>query len=52
MEIATEAKREAHIDGTAWLAEVQKLLRNGVAKQTDNVELQFSEQRLSMWSSE
>jgi hypothetical protein len=41
MEIAAEAKREAYIDGTAWLAEVQKLIQNGVGKQTDDTELQY-----------
>lgn len=41
LEIAAEAKREAYIDGTQWLAEVQRLLQNGVAKQTETIELQY-----------
>jgi hypothetical protein len=41
LEIAAEAKQEAHIDGTAWLSEVRGLIQNGVEKQTDDVELQY-----------
>lgn len=41
VEIAAEAKRETHIDGAAWLAEVQRLIQNGVEKQTDDIELQY-----------
>lgn len=41
VEIAAEAKREAFIDGTAWLNEVQSLILNSIDKQTDEVELQY-----------
>lgn len=41
LEIAEEAKKEAFIDGTAWLAEVQRLIHEGVEKQTEKVELQY-----------
>lgn len=41
LKIATEAKKEANIEVTAWLAEVQSLIQNGVEKQTDDVELQY-----------
>ena len=40
-EIAAEAKNEANIDGTSWLAEVRRLLQNGVKKQADTIELQY-----------
>ncbi|MEA4894934.1 MAG: hypothetical protein VB064_06690 [Oscillospiraceae bacterium] len=36
-----EAKKEANIDGVAWLAEVQRLTQRGVGTQTDNIELQY-----------
>jgi hypothetical protein len=41
IEIMDEAKREAFIDGTDWMVEVQRLLDNGITKQTENVELQY-----------
>ncbi len=41
LEIAAEANDEACIDGTAWLAEVRRLIQNGVRKQTDDIELQY-----------
>jgi hypothetical protein len=41
LEIVAEAKKEANIDGTAWLAEVQRLLKDDIKKQTENVELQY-----------
>ncbi|MDF2822236.1 MAG: hypothetical protein K0R15_2684 [Clostridiales bacterium] len=41
IEIMDEAKREAFIDGTDWMVEVQRLLDNGITKQIENVELQY-----------
>jgi hypothetical protein len=41
LQIAREAKKEADIDGTAWLGEVQRLIANGVHKQADMVEIQY-----------
>lgn len=41
LEIAAEARREAGIDGAAWLGEVQRLLDNGITRQTEQVELQY-----------
>jgi len=41
MEIAAEAKKEANIDGAAWLAEVQRLIQNGVGKQMNDIEPQY-----------
>jgi hypothetical protein len=40
-EIAAEAKREAYIDGSGWLLEVQRLLTNRIKKQTETIELQY-----------
>ena len=39
--IADEALREEQIDGTAWLAEVERLQKEGVKTQRVDVELQF-----------
>jgi hypothetical protein len=41
MALAAEAKREAGIDGTAWLAEVERLLSAGIRTQTQSVEMQY-----------
>ena len=41
LQIAREAKKEADIDGTAWLGEVRQLLDHGVRKQADLVEIQY-----------
>ncbi len=40
-EIAGKAMRYAHIDGSAWLAEIERLNREGVACQKSGVELQY-----------
>lgn len=40
-EVAEEAKREAGIDGAAWLAEVERLNWAGIAVQDDETEIQF-----------
>ena len=39
--IAEEARREAGIDGTAWLSEVTRLQAAGVTAQRERVEMQF-----------
>jgi len=39
--VATEARENAGIDGTAWLAEVKCLLEKGVTSQTETIELQY-----------
>lgn len=41
MEIANEAQRYCGIDGTGWLNQVQRLLRNGIHQQTEDVEVQY-----------
>jgi len=41
VEIADEAKREAGIDGTVWLDEVQRLLNVGIKSQQVEIEIQF-----------
>lgn len=41
LKIAEEAKREAGIDGTSWLKEVQRLCDNGVRQQVDTTEIQY-----------
>lgn len=41
LEIAKEAKKEAGIDGTNWLKEVQRLIDAGVKEQVDNTEIQY-----------
>lgn len=39
--IAAEALREAGIDGTAWLAEVERLCSAGIKEQCEAVEIQY-----------
>ena len=41
LEIAREAKEKAGIDGTRWLAEVDRLQKAGIACQREQVEMQF-----------
>ena len=41
MEIADEARQYCGIDGTGWLNQVQRLLRDGIHQQTENVEVQY-----------
>lgn len=41
LELAAEARREAGIDGTAWLAEVRRLRRAGICVQIDTTEIQY-----------
>jgi hypothetical protein len=40
-EIADEAMREAEIDGTDWLAEIEELRINKVQQQNANIEIQY-----------
>ncbi len=41
LQIAEEAKKEANIDGTVWLREVQHLLHDGIHEQIDTTEIQY-----------
>ena len=41
LDLAAEARREAGMDGAAWLAEVRRLHLAGVSVQTDTTEIQF-----------
>lgn len=41
LEIAAEAREACGIDGTGWLKEVQRLLRSGVSRQAETVEVQY-----------
>jgi hypothetical protein len=41
VEIAAEAKREAGIDGTKWLTEVDRLRKNHILQQDAEVEIQY-----------
>ncbi len=41
MEIAEEAKREADIDGTGWLREVERLHDEGIKQQIAEIEVQY-----------
>jgi hypothetical protein len=40
-QVAAEAKTACGIDGTGWLAEADRLWRNGVRTQQENVEVQY-----------
>lgn len=39
--IAAEARREAGLDGTAWLEETKRLRQRGVTEQTEDMEVSF-----------
>lgn len=39
--VAREAKQATGIDGEAWLAEVQRLHREGIAQQAEDTEIQY-----------
>lgn len=39
--IAQEAKREANIDGTKWLAEIQTFHQKGIRQQFSDIEIQY-----------
>ncbi|MBR4779921.1 MAG: alkaline ceramidase [Lachnospiraceae bacterium] len=41
--IAADAKRECHIDGTAWLAEIKRLNEQHITYQEDKTEVQYFE---------
>ncbi|MEA4972432.1 MAG: alkaline ceramidase [Candidatus Metalachnospira sp.] len=41
LEIFSDAKKYAGIDGTSWLAEVNRLNREGIKLQTETVEIQY-----------
>ena len=41
--IAADAKRECHIDGTAWLAEIKRLNEQHITYQEDKAEVQYFE---------
>ena len=41
LEIAEEARRESGIDGTSWLAEVRRLLHQGITFQQCQIEIQY-----------
>lgn len=41
LQIAEEAKKQANIDGKAWLSEVQKLIHDGIREQVDTTEIQY-----------
>ncbi len=41
LEIADEARRFCNMDGTAWLAEVRRLLDAGIHRQIESVEVQY-----------
>ncbi len=41
LSISEEARREAGIDGVAWLSEVRRLIVAGVQTQTERVEIQY-----------
>lgn len=40
-EVADEAKRYCGIDGTAWLKEVDRLLKNNITQQYEEIEVQY-----------